>query len=238
MSTLKKNVDVFNSDVASNHGYKYTTEAPLSSRLANKRMTDATLKWIANDVKTLVDIGAGDGTYCNDIYNGKSCLKITGFDPARVAIGIAAQRYPHITFSVGNVLEPDTFPKEKYDMAVIRGVLHHLNAPKSAIANSALLSDRLIIIEPNGNNPILKVIEKNSKYHIEHEERSFSSSLLKQWCEETGWVVEQLDFIGFVPFFFPAFPSRVIHFFQPALEKIYPVKKYFAAQVVIKCRKK
>jgi SAM-dependent methyltransferase len=238
MSTLKKNVDVFNDDVASNQGYKYTTEAPLSSVLANKRMTDATLELIDKNAVTIIDIGAGDGTYSNDIYNGRPGVKITGFDPAANAIKNAGVKYPHIQFSVGNILEPATFPDKKFDVGVIRGVLHHLTDPESAIRNAGLLSDNIIIIEPNGNNPILKLIEKVSPYHRQHEERSFSSSLLKKWCEQSGYTVEHLGFIGFVPFFFPTFLTRIIFFFQPMLEKIYPLKKYFGAQIVILCRKK
>jgi hypothetical protein len=238
MSTLKKNVDVFNADVANNQGYKYTTEAPLSSRLANKRMTEATLELIDKSAVTLIDIGAGDGTYSNDIYEARPQSKITGFDPAANAIKMAAVKYPHIQFSVGNILDTTTFPAQKYDMGIIRGVLHHLNDPQLAIKNSGELSDSVIIIEPNGNNPILKQIEKRSAYHIEHEERSFTSDQLKKWCEESGFVVERIDYIGFIPFFFPTFPTRVISFFQPLLEKIHPIKKYFGAQIVILCRKK
>jgi SAM-dependent methyltransferase len=238
MTTLKKNVDVFNADVNSNEGYKYTTDAPLSSRLANKRMTEATLEFMDKSAVNVIDIGSGDGTYSNDLYQARPSLKITGFDPAANAIQRAAIKYPHIQFSVGNLLDASTFPSKKFDVGVIRGVLHHLNDPALAIKNSSLLSDNIIIVEPNGNNPILKQIEKRSAYHIEHEERSFSSDQLKQWCEDAGFVVERLDFIGFIPFFFPTFPTRVISFFQPMLEKIYPLKKYFGAQIVILCRKK
>ncbi|GAA4462332.1 hypothetical protein GCM10023093_08720 [Nemorincola caseinilytica] len=239
MSTsLKKNVDVFNADVASNQGYMYTTEAKLSSKLANKRMTEATLEMIDKNAVTIIDIGAGDGTYSNDIYQARPQSKITGFDPAATAIKMAAQKYPHIEFSVGNLLDASTFPDKKYDVGVIRGVLHHLNDPLLAIKNSGLLSDSVIIIEPNGNNPILKQIEKRSAYHIEHEERSFSSDQLTQWCEEAGFRVERLDYIGFVPFFFPTLLTRIIYFFQPLMEKIHPLKKYFGAQIVILCRKK
>jgi 2-polyprenyl-3-methyl-5-hydroxy-6-metoxy-1,4-benzoquinol methylase len=224
--------------VASNKGYKYTTDAPLSSTLANKLMTEATLQMLDKNAVTIIDIGAGDGTYSKDILNARPDAKITGFDPASEAIKMAAEKYPDIEFSVGNILEPDTFPKKRYDAGVIRGVLHHLKDPQLAIKNSGMLADRVIIIEPNGNNPILKLIEKVSPYHREHEERSFSSSLLKKWCEESGFEVEKIDFIGFVPFFFPTFLTKIIYFFQPMMEKIYPLKKYFGAQIVIRCKKK
>ncbi|MCW3121267.1 MAG: Methyltransferase type 12, partial [Flavipsychrobacter sp.] len=179
MTTLKENVNVFNADVTGNNGYKYTTNAPLSSILANKRMTEAILALIDKNVTTLIDAGSGDGSYTNDIHKARPEIKLTGFDPAAVAVKIAAEKYKDIDFFVGNILESSTFPNRKFDLTVIRGVLHHLNNPELAIKNAGLMSDRVLILEPNGNNPILKVIEKKSAYHVEHEERSFSSDQLK-----------------------------------------------------------
>jgi 2-polyprenyl-3-methyl-5-hydroxy-6-metoxy-1,4-benzoquinol methylase len=242
MSTLKKNVIVFNSNVTENGGYLYTTNASLSSILANKRITDAMVAMMDDTVHTIVDIGTGDGTYANDILQQKPHLKITGFDPASEAIKLAAKKYPHIAFFTGDILSISTLHspewQRKFDIGLIRGVLHHLNNPQLAIKNAMMLSDRLLIMEPNGNNPILKLIEKVSPYHRRHEERSFSSRTLRKWCVAAGYEVEQLDFIGFVPFFFPTFLTKIIYFFQPFLEKIYPLKKYFGAQIIIHCRKK
>jgi 2-polyprenyl-3-methyl-5-hydroxy-6-metoxy-1,4-benzoquinol methylase len=240
MNTLKKNVSVFNSNVADNGGYLYTTNAPLSSVLANKRITDATLAVIDDTVQTVVDIGTGDGAYANDILQQKPHLKITGFDPAAEAIKSATEKYPRIAFLTGDILDVSTLPSScrDFDIGIIRGVLHHLVNPQLAITNAMILSNSLLIIEPNGNNPILKVIEKLSPYHRQHEERSFSSRTLKKWCKAAGYNVEQLNFVGFVPFFFPTFLTKVIYFFQPFLEKIYPLKKYFGAQTVLLCRKK
>ncbi len=237
MGTLKKNVNVFNSDVENNEGYKYSTHGSLSSVLANKRMSDEIIAFIDVNAKTLIDIGSGDGVYTNVIHQSRPKISITGFDPAEVAVKIARKNYPEIEFSIGNILENNTFPAKRFDVGVIRGVLHHLNNPELAIKNSGLLADQVVIVEPNGNNPVLKIIEKVSPYHRLHEERSFSSSQLKKWCQENGFVVEKMTFIGFIPMFFPTFLTKVIFFFQPFFEKIYPLKKYFGAQIVILCRK-
>lgn len=234
----KKNVSVFNSDVEENKGYRYTNNAPYSSVVANLRQTQETLKLIDKDAKTLVDIGCGDGTYTAEIYRARPDLKITGFDPAAVAIELAKEKNPNINFEVANLLDIDSMPRQQFDIAVIRGVLHHLTDPPLAIENAGKIAKKVIIIEPNGNNPILKVIEKTSKYHIEHEERSFSQALLTQWCEEKGLKVESLTVIGFVPFFFPEVLAKIIYFFQPMLELIGPLKKYFGAQIVIVATRK
>jgi hypothetical protein len=96
----------------------------------------------------------------------------------------------------------------------------------------------LLIIEPNGNNPILKLIEKMSPYHREHEERSFSSRTLARWCREAGCPATSISFIGFVPFFFPTLPAKIIHFFQPFLERVPLLCRFFGAQVVITAESK
>lgn len=234
----KENVTAFNSDVAANQGYRYTNNAPFSSVVANLRPTQETLKLIDKSAKTLVDIGCGDGTYTSEIAKARPNLKITGFDPASVAIGLAKEKFPNINFEVANLLDAASMPTQQFDIAVIRGVLHHLTDPALAIENAAKIARKVIIIEPNGNNPILKVIEKTSKYHIEHEEQSFSQALLSKWCEEKNLKVESLTVIGFVPFFFPTFPAKVIYFFQPFLEKFWLLKKFFGAQIVIVATRK
>jgi ubiquinone/menaquinone biosynthesis C-methylase UbiE len=234
----KKNVSVFNSDVKENKGYRYTNNAPFSSVVANLRQTQETLKLIDKTAKTLVDIGCGDGTYTAEIANARPDLKVSGFDPAAVAIDLAKEKNPNIDFQVANLLDATSMPNQQFDIAVIRGVLHHLTDPPLAIENAAKIAKKIIIIEPNGNNPILKVIEKTSKYHIEHEERSFAQSLLKQWCEEKNFKVESLTVIGFVPFFFPTVLAKIIYFFQPFLELFWPLKKYFGAQIVIVATRK
>jgi ubiquinone/menaquinone biosynthesis C-methylase UbiE len=104
MNILKRNVTIFNSNITDNSGYLYTTNAPLSSILANKRITDAMLALIDDTVQTIVDIGTGDGTYANDILQQKPYVKITGFDPASEAIKLATEKYPRITFLTGDIL--------------------------------------------------------------------------------------------------------------------------------------
>jgi hypothetical protein len=72
---------------------------------------------------------------------------------------------------------------------------------------------------------------------VQHEEQSFSSSFLQSICTENGLQVKYLSFIGFVPFFFPEFPAKVIHFFQPLLEKVPFLGRFFGAQTVILAEK-
>lgn len=233
MQTQKRNVSKFNSDIADNDGYRYTTRARYSSLVANRRMTDATLAAIPSGAATLVDIGCGDGTYTHILKAARPGLACTGFDPAAAAVDAARRHFPEVEYLVGDLLDPSTFPRRRFDVAVIRGVIHHLPDAAAGIANATRLSDRIILIEPNGNNPVLKWLERNFHYHIEHEEQSYRSDQLSEWCLRSGYRLSRLEYIGFVPFFFPTLPARIIHFFQPLLERIAALRKYLAAQIVI-----
>jgi 2-polyprenyl-3-methyl-5-hydroxy-6-metoxy-1,4-benzoquinol methylase len=234
MGLLKKNVNQFNEDASSREGYSYSTNASYSSKIANQRMTEAIFKNIPIEAKTLIDVGCGDGVYTQELSERYPQFKIIGIDAAEKAIVIAKKNYPKIDFLLADVTE--RFLADKFfDVAVIRGLLHHTSHPESIMKNVAKISRRCIIIEPNGNNPILKAIEKLSPYHRAHEEKSFSSLLLKKWCTQNGLKILSLEYIGFVPMFFPTVLAKAIYVFQPLLEKIPLVKHFLSAQIVIVC---
>lgn len=235
---LKQNVEVFNQNVQENGGFLYTTNSEFSSYVANKRISEEIFKFIKPEYKTLIDIGCGDGVYTNEIKQNFPHLEVRGFDPAAKAIANAAKIFPNVIFEAVNLLDEKlAVPVKKYDVGVIRGVLHHLSDQQKAIENAFKLTDNLIIMEPNGNNPILKFIEKTSKYHIEHEEQSFFEWNLKKWIHNVGGRVTAWSYVGYVPFFFPTGPAKVIYGMQPFLEKIPILKHIFSAQFIIACSK-
>lgn len=235
---LKKNVKVFNQNVQENGGFLYTTNSEFSSYVANKRISEEIFKFIKPEYKTLIDIGCGDGVYTNEIKQNFPHLEVRGFDPASKAISNASKTFPDVIFEAVNLLDDNLeVPAQKYDLGVIRGVLHHLSNQQKAIENAFKLTDNLIIMEPNGNNPILKYIEKTSKYHIEHEEQSFFEWNLKRWIHNAGGQVTAWSYVGYVPFFFPTGPAKLIYSMQPFLEKVPILKHIFSAQFIIACSK-
>ncbi len=235
--TVKDNVNAFNTDVAHNAGYLYTTNAPYSAIVANKRMSDAILAAIPTHATHIIDLGCGDGVYTAEIAVAFPHAQVRGNDPAAEAINAAQSRFPAVSFAVANILDEQRHPTASADVSILRGVIHHLphDSQVKAIANARQLSKRLIICEPNGNNPILKYIETHSAYHIAHEEQSFTTDTLVAWCRAAGWQRIDVHYIGFVPFFFPELPARLIHAVQPLLERIPIINKYLSAQIVIVC---
>src|SRR5687768_1973504 len=104
--TQKQNVSEFNADVKENSGYRYTTNAPYSSIVANNRITRAIRSAVPEGTTTIIDIGCGDGSYTGMLQAVFPGVSVTGFDPALEAVAIASKKFPKIDFVVGDVLNP------------------------------------------------------------------------------------------------------------------------------------
>jgi SAM-dependent methyltransferase len=236
---IKKNVSEFDKDVLKNQGFVYTTNLKYSSIVSNRRISEEVCRNIKPETETIFDAGCGDGTYTSEIKNSFPETRVLAADPSVEGIRIAGTKYPGIDFFVMDIEDEKAFDKfkDKLDVTVIRGVLHHMGNPAKGIQNISKVTKKLIIVEPNGNNPIVKIIEKTSKYHIEHEEQSYSSRTLKRWCEDSGFTNIKITYIGLVPFFFPTLLSKIVHFLQPMVEKIPLINKHFCAQIVLTANK-
>ena len=211
----------FNQDVARNGGYVYTTNNRLSSRLANRRQTRALLQSAHYEDKRVLDIGCGDGTYTCELFDAARPACIHGVDPAEEAITSArgkAQGRP-VTFSVASAYTLP-FGDDSFDVACLRGVLHHLNQPAAALHEALRVAGTLVVIEPNGYNPVLKVIERVSPYHVAHEEKSYPPRLLDRWVREQGGRVTRRRFSGLVPFFCPDWMARALKDLEPWVERV------------------
>ena len=214
------NENPFNLDAQSNQGYLYSTNASLSSKLANQRLTDITLESMQFVNKNVIDIGCGDGTYTIEVYDrGNPSLMMANdiaMNAVHIACGKSGQRNMH--FQVNSAYEIP-FPNGTFDIAILRGVLHHLDDPRQAIQEALRVAHTLWVIEPNGYNPGLKFLEKFSRYHIDHQEKSYAPASLDKWVESLGGYVVKREWVGFVPMFCPAWMARIMKAMEPVIEK-------------------
>lgn len=239
---LKKNVSKFDDDVRNTGSYAYTAER-LSARLANLRIS----KFIAESYdfagKMVLDLGCGDGTYTLEFMK-LGVKEVLGVDPAVEAIAIANAKArksgldDKVKFEVGNIYELEPYlVGNRFDCIVLRGVLHHLPDPERAIAGLASFKGTIIVLEPNGYNPALKILEKFSSYHIEHEERSFSHSRICSWLIDAGFQVCSKKVLNLVPMFCPDWMARLMDIVGPFIERIPLLRDIACGQVVIVARK-
>jgi len=240
--TTKKNVSQFDDDVRRIGSYAYTTER-LSAQFANARMSQGIAQSYDFAGKTVLDLGCGDGTYTLEFVK-LGVKEIVGVDPAAVAIEAANARArtlgvdATVKFEVGNIFSPDSYiGDERFDCIVIRGVLHHLPDPARAISGLAAFGGTVIVIEPNGNNPVLKLIERYSAYHVAHEERSFSPALIRSWLTSAGFRVNSTALINLVPFFCPDWMARLLRIFEPLVERLPLLRDISCGQSIIVARR-
>lgn len=107
-----------------------------------------------------------------------------------------------------------------FDLAVIRGVLHHSENPAELVAQACKAARYVVILEPNGLNLGLKLIEKLSRYHRNHGERSFTKWRIESWINQAGGTLQHAKIGVLVPFFCPAPMARILLGIQGPIEKI------------------
>lgn len=226
-------VTPFNEDVAHNGGYLYTTNARLSSRLANQRLTEATLALAELRGRRVLDVGCGDGAYTFALHDLGQPAWLQGVDPAAEAVAVAQERVAgrRIGFAVGSAYDLP-FADSSFDLVHLRGVLHHLDQPVDALREALRVAATVVVIEPNGYNPVLKLLERVSRYHIEHGEKSYAPLRLDGWITALGARVTRRTWVGLVPFFCPDGMTRVLKTLEPAVETLPLVRRVCCGQYV------
>lgn len=239
---IKRNVHRFDEDVLQQGAYAYTGER-LSARLANERISRSIADSFNFSGASVLDLGCGDGAYTVE-FAALGVRQVVGLDPAAAAIDAAQKRAQSlgvadtVRFEVGNIYALDEYlTSGRFDCIVIRGVLHHLPDPARALAGLASFKGTVIVLEPNGSNPVLKLLERFSRYHIEHEERSFRPSLICKWISDAGLSVHRCEVLNLVPFFCPAPIAKGLRAVEPLIESLPLLRDIACGQVIITARR-
>jgi SAM-dependent methyltransferase len=230
---MEKGVAAFNRDALANEGYLYANNARLSSTLATRRLTDAVLAIADFRGKRVLDVGCGDGTYTVQLFDSGAPARIHGVDHAAQAIEVARTRVGTrpITYQACSA-ESLPFADVSFDIAQLRGVLHHVDDPVKALGEAMRVAPVVVVTEPNGYSPVLKLLEKFSRYHIEHEERSFFPFTLRSWAKGLGGTVRSSASVGLVPFFCPDPFAKVLKAMEPIVERV-PILREVAVGTVV-----
>lgn len=226
----------FSADVEEFGRYQYTDVNRLSCVMVNRRFSDMIIASTDFKGKRVVDVGCGDGTYTNVLRNETQAAFILGVDPSEKAIDVAKQCYgsdpEQLDFFTGyasDLLEKD----RHFDVAVYRGVLHHVPDQAEEIATACKLADTVVILEPNGWNPVLKALEKFSRYHREHEEQSFTLGTFRKWIYKTGGQIASARYFGLVPIFCPDWFARFAKALETIIERIPIIRTVSCGQILI-----
>ena len=232
------NVEVFHKDALERGGYVYTSNAKLSQQLATGRTIDLILKEGAFKDRNVLDVGCGDGYYTMKWFDHGHPHALTAVDAAAGAVDVARSNCGGrtITFEVADACRL-RWPRDSFDLVLLQSILHHSARPETMIAEAFRVAPEVLIHEPNGYNPGLKVIEKLSPYHRAHREKSYSFRRLCRWIERAGGRVSSHRYGGFVPMFCPNFLARTMKNLEPLVEATPLLRQLGCAVVVIRARR-
>lgn len=210
---------IHDEDIRYHGGYVYAVSNKFSSIHANERISEAVLSAFDFSGKKVIDIGCGDGTYTFELLQKGKPAELIATDPAKEAVEFAKKKYisSGIRFydhSIYNLPFPDGY----FDIAVLRGVVHHLDNPGRGLKEAVRVSKQIVMTDPNGYNPGCKIIEKVSPYHRKHKEMSYFPFQHRRWLREAGAEIIRDYYILLVPMFFPDGPARMLARLEPWVE--------------------
>ncbi len=238
-SASERGVTPFADDVARQGGYAYTTDARLSSVLANGRLTAAVLACSTLDGKSVLDVGCGDATYTSELLNLRKIRRAAGADPNVPALAAARGRQASrgITFVAASA-QRLPFANDAFDVGQLRGVLHHLDDPGCALLEALRVCRSVVVVEPNGYNAVLKILERLSPYHRQHHEKSYAPHRLDRWVAAAGGEVRQRMFAGLVPMFCPDWLARLCKRLEPFVENVPMLRQLVCAVYVFRIERR
>lgn len=222
--------DAYSADVVANGGYVYTKKLQYSVNIATQKQTEEIHVLVGRVIGfrrvRILDLGCGDGTYTLELLHKFNLKRIVGFDVTKKAIVAAKRRIPknkqaQVEFQVNDIYHLSSrYMKGQFDLGILRGVLHHLEYPQQGIQQIANVLDTVVVLEPNGFNPIMKLIEKTSIYHIQHGEKSYWPPTLDRWFANNGYHVAYKKYFDTVPYFCPDWFAKALKFIEPLAENI------------------
>lgn len=229
------NIEVFNQDVEKLGGYEYALGEKLSTRIVSERNSKAIHSLADFKGKRVIDVGCGDGVYTAELEALKPSY-VLGIDAADAAIQLAKKKLqgnPLFEFETRSIYEMEPY-HNKFDIAVVRWMIHHLEDPGKAIQEVVRCAPIVIVADPNGYNPVLKLLEKYSDYHIRHGEKSFTASQFKKWFKDANAPIVKDMYVNTVPMFCNDNIAKTLDFIAPLAERLPLVKHLGCGQYVFR----
>jgi SAM-dependent methyltransferase len=167
----------------------------------------------------VVDIGCGDGMFVNRIL-AKSFKTVRGVDFSRTAIQRATAEAPsNATFEVFDLSRSSVPALGHFDGAFMLGILHHVKALAAGIAKSMpCVAPRIVVIEPNGNHIMRKLLEFTPSYRAAGDD-SFRRSQIPHIFEAAGYRTIANERLNIFPNFTPRILYDLLCPLEPLIEK-------------------
>ncbi len=167
----------------------------------------------------VLDYGCGDGAFANETLAG-TYRAVDGYDLAPAAIERAKAEAPgrHLKFVAADLVTLDHASLGRYDGAFLIGILHHIKRQTPAVLRSlSQITEKMVVLEPNGNNLVRKLLEFTPSYRAAGED-SFHTRELIDIFAASGWRTMVSRRLNLFPNFTPGTIYRLLAPLEPRVE--------------------
>lgn len=167
----------------------------------------------------VLELGCGDGRFAATALAGRFA-RIEAYDVAEGAIARARARgVPNVQFHVADASALDLASLGSFDACFLLGLLHHIKASAPAIVKRlAGVTDRVVVLEPNGDNLVRKLVEFTPRYRAAGEE-SFRVRELVAMFEAAGFASKSIEHFNFIPDLTPSWLYLPLRLAEPWVER-------------------
>ncbi len=171
------------------------------------------------DKSRVLDLGCGDGRFTNTLL-ATHFGDIAGIDLAQAAIERATSMAakPNMHFTAANIITLDYSKLGRFDGVFLYGILHHVKSATSAILKQlSQITDNIVIMEPNGNHILRKLLEKTEAYKNMGED-SFRTKEFEAIIDAAGFEIVEWKRLNLFPNFTPTFVFKLLKPIEPMIE--------------------
>jgi len=159
----------------------------------------------------VLDLGCGDGDFAN-LALAQHFAKVDGLDVSQAGIRRARANVPRegVQFDVCDITQADFSKFPRYDAVFMMGILHHVkpNAP-TLVRNLHKVTNRVIVLEPNGNHLLRKLMELTPAQRAAGDD-SFRTRQLEKIFAEAGYARAVWRRFNLFPNFTPRFVFKLL----------------------------
>jgi SAM-dependent methyltransferase len=159
----------------------------------------------------VLDFGCGDGAFANAAL-AERYRRVDGYDKAAAAIERARAEAPgpQVTFGAADLVTLDYEALPHYGGAFLIGILHHIKPATPAVMRSlAGVTDKMVVLEPNGDNLMRKALEFTPAYRSAGED-SFRTQEMIDIFAAAGWQTVVQRRLNLFPNFTPGPVYRLL----------------------------
>lgn len=167
----------------------------------------------------VLDLGCGDGAFANAVL-ARHFRAVDGFDLSEAGIRRARANAGGLLmrFEACDITCLDFGRLPRYDGAFLIGILHHVkHATPTIIRSLRDVAPRVVVLEPNGNNLLRKLLEFTPSYRAAGEE-SFRTRALERRFVDAGFKTVVWRRLNLFPNFTPRWLFQLLRPVEPFIE--------------------